>query len=302
VIFIDKLGESNIWADYISRPSKVLKAISSSSCPATALNSVNVGSSESLLLTAIKSMRNSSTESILSSSDALSLLAESQRSDPVISKLFSKSNYFINGDSILCKMVYRDNNKSLPPRICYVLTPDIGLEICRTVHVQQFHASVKALRFQVSRSFVWQGIDRDCKDTVSGCSYCNEKRKSDVYYRKCDIEPRRIDSAANRCWLHVSIDATGMITGSTYRYVLAFICHFSRFCWLLPLKNLKATSITRAVATVFDLFGTPEIIHSDNGLKSDRLSSFCSLHGVKHITTAPYSPFSNGLVERRMRD
>jgi len=39
---------------------------------------------------------------------------------------------------------------------------------------------------------------------------------------------------------------------------------------------------------------------SDNGpqLTADTFEEFCKQHGIKHITTAPFHPASNGLAER----
>jgi len=46
---------------------------------------------------------------------------------------------------------------------------------------------------------------------------------------------------------------------------------------------------------VFNEFGVPELLHSDNGKQfvSKQFSEFLKEHGVKHIRTAVYSPQSN---------
>ena len=47
---------------------------------------------------------------------------------------------------------------------------------------------------------------------------------------------------------------------------------------------------------------TIKIVRSDRGGEYDaRFEEFCSKHGIIYQTTAPYSPQSNGVVERKNR-
>ena len=54
---------------------------------------------------------------------------------------------------------------------------------------------------------------------------------------------------------------------------------------------------------LFAQFGLPETIVSDNGLGfvSEEFESFMHSNGIKHITTAPYYPSSNGLAEQAVQ-
>ena len=55
--------------------------------------------------------------------------------------------------------------------------------------------------------------------------------------------------------------------------------------------------------TTFGSHGLPEIVVTDNGsnFMSSELKSFLQKNGVRHITSAPYHPSSNGLVEKAVR-
>ena len=52
--------------------------------------------------------------------------------------------------------------------------------------------------------------------------------------------------------------------------------------------------------TTFASHGLPEIVVTDNGsnFMSSEFKSFLQKNGIRHITSAPYHPSSNGLVER----
>jgi len=52
--------------------------------------------------------------------------------------------------------------------------------------------------------------------------------------------------------------------------------------------------------SIFSWHGLPEIIHSDNGpqFSSKEMTDFTSFYGIKHITSSPYFPQSNGIAER----
>ena len=51
--------------------------------------------------------------------------------------------------------------------------------------------------------------------------------------------------------------------------------------------------------STFASHGLPEIVVSDNGSNfvSSEFKSFLQKNGIKHITSAPYHPSTNGLVE-----
>ncbi|CAB4028416.1 Transposon Tf2-9 poly, partial [Paramuricea clavata] len=71
---------------------------------------------------------------------------------------------------------------------------------------------------------------------------------------------------------------------------------------LEPKDAIQAKTI-EVLRNLFARFGIPEQIVSDNGPQfvSEEFRSFMKSNGVKHITSAPYHPATNGLAERSVQ-
>ena len=75
--------------------------------------------------------------------------------------------------------------------------------------------------------------------------------------------------------------------------------------WIEAFVTTSSTSTTviEILRHVFARFGLPEMIVSDNGpsFVSEEFESFLLANGVKHVTSSPYHPATNGLAERAVQ-
>ena len=75
--------------------------------------------------------------------------------------------------------------------------------------------------------------------------------------------------------------------------------------WLEVLKvNSTSTDVTIAkLRQIFATHGLPDHLVSDNGASfiSHEFQSFMSRNGIKHTTSSPYHPHTNGLAERAIQ-
>lgn len=68
-------------------------------------------------------------------------------------------------------------------------------------------------------------------------------------------------------------------------------------------NSVTSSATTEKLRTTFASHSLPEIVVSDNGSNfvSGEFKSFLHKNGIKHITSAPYHPSSNGLVKRAVQ-
>ena len=89
-------------------------------------------------------------------------------------------------------------------------------------------------------------------------------------------------------------------TKSGNEYLLTIMCAATRFPEAIPLRNIKAPSISKALIKFFTLFGLPKEIQSDQGsnFMSGRFQQIVYQMGAKQITSTAYHPESQGALER----
>ena len=74
----------------------------------------------------------------------------------------------------------------------------------------------------------------------------------------------------------------------------------TRYPEAVALKNITTTTVAEALMSIFARVGVPEEGLSDRGtqLTSDMMKEVGRLLSLKQLTTTPYHPQCNGLVER----
>lgn len=50
-----------------------------------------------------------------------------------------------------------------------------------------------------------------------------------------------------------------------YRFILNYQDHLTKFVILRPLKQKTAEAVAECIIPIFQLFGAPKILHTDNG-------------------------------------
>ena len=126
------------------------------------------------------------------------------------------------------------------------------------------------------------------------CAPCQDNRKSPpsapLHPWECPQKP----------WVRVRADYAGPFLG--HMFLILIDAHSK---WLeVHMTNSSTSSVTiEKMRSSFVTLGLPEQLVTDNGpsFTSEEFALLLQMNGIKHITTAPYDPGSNGLAERAVQ-
>ena len=84
-----------------------------------------------------------------------------------------------------------------------------------------------------------------------------------------------------------------------------YICCFSRWCWLIPLRDKNAPTLAKALLerVFLDIAGFPVVLRSDRAeeFMSDVVAYLNAQLEIRHVLGSSYHPQSQGIVERMHR-
>jgi len=142
--------------------------------------------------------------------------------------------------------------------------------------------------------FHWPGMVSQVRAYVRDCTVCKETKPTN-----CGPKPDIGSEVVTfRPFQKIYIDFLGKYPRSRggNSYVFIVVDHFSKFTLLKGMREATSAGVIRFLRQeVFNKFGVPALLHSNNGKQfaSKQFSEFLKEYGVKHIRTAVYSPQSN---------
>ena len=90
------------------------------------------------------------------------------------------------------------------------------------------------------------------------------------------------------------------VSRQNHRYLLIVMDYFTKSVEAIPLHDLTAASITKAIIKICSTFGVPSILHSNQGrdFESHMLHLMLQAFGIKKSRITAYHPQCDGMVER----
>jgi len=88
-----------------------------------------------------------------------------------------------------------------------------------------------------------------------------------------------------------------------YSMFLVVVDAFSKWLQIVLVKRAAPNVTIEKLRAICSTHGLPDTIVTDNAtiFTSAEIKQFYVLNGIKHITSAPYHPASNGLAERAVQ-
>ena len=103
-----------------------------------------------------------------------------------------------------------------------------------------------------------------------------------------------------KSWIRIHIDYAGPFNGKMY---LIVIDSYSKWIEIIPTTSATAEATVTILREIFLRWGLPLMIVSDNAtcFTSYIFTDFCKHNAIKHITSSPHHPSTNGLAERAVQ-
>ena len=104
-------------------------------------------------------------------------------------------------------------------------------------------------------------------------------------------------------WENLSVDFHGPLVVSG-EYLMVVIDEFSRYPIVKIVKSIKGEIVMKKLSEIFDIFGIPTEVKTDNGppFQSSDFSKFLTSMNIKHRKITPLWPQANAICERFMRN
>lgn len=160
------------------------------------------------------------------------------------------------------------------------------------------HLGVHKTLARVRQRYYWPGLQQDVRQYVTGCDTCTMRKSPN----KKKVSPMEI-VPSGMPMDRIATDILGElpITEDGNRYILVVSDYFTKWTEAFPMPNMEAKTVAKLIVEeVVTRFGTPRIIHSDQGrqYESELFTEMCRLLGIQKTRTTPYHPQSDGMVER----
>ena len=147
----------------------------------------------------------------------------------------------------------------------------------------------------LARSFVWwPGMDKNLTSAVNSCDACQRTRHLSP---SVPIQPWEWPK---RPWARLHADYAGPFMGKMF---LIVVDAHSKWLEVIPASSATSTTTIEHLRSLFSTHGLPEMLVTDNGsvFTSAEFKDFLKRNGIRHVTSAPYHPSSNGLAERAVQ-
>lgn len=153
------------------------------------------------------------------------------------------------------------------------------------------HFGVSRMKNFSRTYFWWPGLDKDVERIAAQCSACQQQRSA------APPVPLRPWEWPERPWRRLHLDYCGPVEGCM---LLVIVDAHSKWMDVHKTKSCSAGATIEKLRESFACHGIPETVVTDNAtcFVGSEFQEFCKRNGVRHVTSPPFSPHSNGLAEK----
>ena len=161
------------------------------------------------------------------------------------------------------------------------------------------HLGVSKTADRILSEFFWPGITSEVTRYCRSCGICQRTipkgRVSKAPLQKMPV----IDEPFRR----IAIDIIGPIVPASEkgnRFVLTVVDYATRYPEAIALPSIEAERVAESLLQIYSRVGIPQEILTDQGsnFMSEVMKEVSRLLSIRHLTSSPYHPQCNGLVEK----
>ena len=199
-------------------------------------------------------------------------LIKDQESDPEIRQLCEKALTIAEaGKEPVC--YYRQSGvlmrKWRPPEVSaedewkvvyqIVLPPSYRRGVLQVAHEMPTagHLGVNKTESRIQQHFYWPRMRKDVAEFCKTCHTCQVVGKPNQKIKPVPLQPIRV---VGEPFSKVIVDCVGPLprTKAGNKYLMAIMCAATRFPEAIPLPEISAPTIVRALSKFFTMFGMPK--------------------------------------------
>ena len=159
--------------------------------------------------------------------------------------------------------------------------------------IHQGHQGIKACRSRAREFVFWININNDLKELVEKCDLCQSQQNSTAIVQKyvSEVPPHPWHTLGSDLFYFQRID------------FLFIVDYFSKYLIVRKIPNSTSSAVIKELGMIFSEFGKPLVFRSDNGpcYSSQEFRFFMQNWLIKHRTSSPHYPQSNGLAESMVK-
>lgn len=173
-----------------------------------------------------------------------------------------------------------------------VVPPQVREEVMLELH--EAHPGMARMK-SLARQYVWwPGIDADLEQKVKTCKVCQSTRNSPA------PAPLHPWEWPRQPWSRVHADYAGPFMGQMF---LLLVDAHTKWMDIHIVPSATSQLTIEKMRKTFATLGLPEMLVTDNDsvFTSSEFADFVKCNGIRHVTSSPYHPSSNGLAERAVQ-
>lgn len=161
------------------------------------------------------------------------------------------------------------------------------------------HLGLKKTSDKILMHFFWPGMHADVNRHCRSCEPCQRTMPKG----KVSKVPLGSTPLIDEPFRRVAMDLVGPIEPATSkgnRFILTVMDYATRYPEAVALRRIDTQTVAEALVDIYSRVGVPREVLTDNGgqFTSGLMKEVSRLLSIRQMTTTPYHPACNGLVER----